>query len=365
MMIRAKLLKPHRWLGLGFAALLFVQGCSGVVVAFRDEFNRALHSAALTVTPAVSTLAMQALTDRVRALHPELGIERIDYPKRADAAYVFRMQAADGAKLRFIAVDPYTGAITRDEPVSRWPVQWLFKLHEQLLAGPTGHIIVGIGAIALLFFTITGPWMWWPGRRFLRRGLTVSLNNGAYRGLRDVHRVGGAVASLVLFISACTGIVLVWLSSFQSFVGTFATVAPRPSPPAIAHTDASLLPIDTVIARAREQIGDAPIKSVRFRAQDRVVAVYSVDVSNTRPRATNQILLNGYTGEILGSYDASVAPLANRTLDWALPIHTGEFLGLPGRVLWLLAALALQALAITGLLQWWQRRQRRRTVTGQ
>ena len=366
MTIRAKLLTPHRWLGLAFAILLFVQGCTGVVVAFRDELNQALHHAALTVVPATAKVPVQALADRVRAAHPQLRLERIEYPEHVDAALVFRMQAADGGDLRFVAVNPHTGAITRDEPVSGWPVQWLYKVHQQLLAGDTGHIIVGISAIALLFFAITGLWMWWPGRRHLRRGLTVSFSNGAYRGFRDAHRVGGALAGSVLFMSACTGIVLVWFSSFQSFAGMFGAVARKPSASVVERSGASLLPIDAVIERARERFGDAPIKSVRFPGlHGRVVSVYFVDVGNSRPRATNQIMLNGYSGETLHTYEAAKAPAANRTLDWVLPVHTGEFLGFPGRILLLLAAVALQALAITGLLQWWQRRQRRRTVTGQ
>jgi sulfite reductase (NADPH) flavoprotein alpha-component len=119
-----------------------------------------------------------------------------------------------------------------------------------------------------------------------------------------------------------------------------------------------------MIARAREHFGDAPIKSVRFPGvHGRVVSVFFVDVGNSRPRATDQIMLNGYTGEPLGVYDATTSPAASRVLDWALPIHTGEFLGLPGRLLFLVAAFALQMLALTGFVQWWQRRQRRRAAT--
>jgi uncharacterized iron-regulated membrane protein len=364
MMFRAKLLKPHRWLGLAFAALLFVQGCTGVVVAFRDELNHALHSEALTVAPRTATRTIQDMAEEVRALHPQLGIERIEYPQQDDEALIFRMQTTDGGDLRYIAIDPYSGVVTRDEPVVRWPVQWIYKLHQELLTGAIGHNIVGIVAVTLLFFVVTGLWMWWPGRRNLRRGLTLSFKHGPQRSVRDLHRVGGALAAVVLFFTSCTGIVLIWSAPIRTALSTVATVTVRPTPKVAERSDA-LLPIDTVVARAREQSGNAPIKSVRFPGlHGRVVSVYFVDVGNSRPRATDQIVFDGYSGETLGTYDASTAAPVSRALDWALPIHTGEWLGLPGRILFLLAAVALQALAITGLLQWWQRRQRRRSVTG-
>lgn len=360
MMFRAKLLKPHRWLGLGFAVLLFMQGCTGMVVAFRDELNDALHRSALTVIPMGAMRTVQSLAEMVRARHPQLDIERIEYPQHTDGALVFRMQAVGGGQLRYIAVDPYSGIVTRDKPVSGWPVEWLYRLHQQLAAGDTGHIVIGIEAVALLFFVITGPWMWWPGRRNLRRGLTVSFSHGPQRSVRELHRAGGAIAAVVLFFTSLTGIALVWPNPVRKTVGTFSSVVIKTAPAVAERAGVPFLPVDQLVARAREQFGDAHLKSVRFPGgHGRVVAAYFVG-TNPRPRATDQIHMNAYTGETLAIYDATRVPAASRALDWALPIHTGEFLGFPGRIVFVLAAIALQMLTLTGVWQWWQRRQRRR-----
>jgi uncharacterized iron-regulated membrane protein len=46
--------------------------------------------------------------------------------------------------------------------------------------------------------------------------------------------------------------------------------------------------------------------------------------------------------------------------DWLLPIHSGEWLGLPGRLLSWSAALALVVMGISGYGLWVIRRMRRR-----
>jgi uncharacterized iron-regulated membrane protein len=54
----------------------------------------------------------------------------------------------------------------------------LIDLHDNLLAGPTGRKVNGIGAIALLVLAATGLAIWWPGIRTWRRSLTLQRNVG-------------------------------------------------------------------------------------------------------------------------------------------------------------------------------------------
>src|SRR5690349_5887853 len=139
MAFRTTLVSWHRWLGLAFALFLLSQGLTGAIMVFRDELNLALHSNALRVVPGPTLHGLQSMLDTVRSAHPQLLVERVQYPKHSDEAFVVRMQARDGSDLRYIAVNPYTGAITRDAPVAAWPVEWLYQLHHQLLLGGAGE----------------------------------------------------------------------------------------------------------------------------------------------------------------------------------------------------------------------------------
>jgi ferredoxin-NADP reductase/uncharacterized iron-regulated membrane protein len=355
--LRPKLVSLHRWIGLTVGALLLLQGLTGAAMVFRDELNHALHYSALTVVPAGPTLPVQKLLDEVHALHPALNVLRIEYPKRADEAFWFRMEAPGGGAIRYVSVDPYRGTITRDAPLLDWPAHWLFELHQELLLGSAGENIVGTEAVALLALAILGPLLWWPGRRRMRSGFSVTFGAGGYRGMRDLHRVTGVIIALVLITTACTGILVVWRTAAQNVAAKMMTMAIRPSPKVAQRAGVPLLAVDEFVARAHAKYGESLVKSVRFPGgHGRVVAVYLQAAGTVRPRATDQIWYDGYTGAQLGSYEAAALPAGTTFLDWTLPVHTGQALGFPGRLLFFAGGLGLAGLGLTGFVQWILRR---------
>jgi uncharacterized iron-regulated membrane protein len=354
---RSTLVAFHRWVGLIFGLFLFVQGLTGVAIVFRDDLNRALHHEAMTVAPSGAPLPMQQLLEVVRKAHPEGDVLRIDYPKRPTDAVYFRVENRDHSALRFVSVDPYRGLVTRDGTLSAWPVQWLFELHQELLVGDVGENLVGITGLALLCITLTAPFVWWPGRRQLKRSLGVTLKAGAYRGFRDLHRVGGILIVIVLFCSATTGLITIYRKEIQPVVAAFAPIHERPAPKVAKRADVPLLPLDQIVADARNRYGGSPVRNVRFPGgSGRVVVVYLEPRGTDRPRASDQLWFNAYTGEVLGKYEAASLPGGNLFFDWMLPIHTGQAFGIVGRVIFLSAALLLSGLALTGFLQWLLRR---------
>lgn len=365
MTTRSVLVTCHRWVGLTFGVLLFLQGLTGAVIAFRDELNRAIHHDALVIEPLEAYLPVQTLIETVRRAHPQLYVERIEYPEHRDQSLMFRLETKGGAHQRYIAVDPYRGIITRDAATHGWPAHWLFWIHQQLLAGHTGENIIGIMGIALLFLAITAPFVWWPGRRNLKRGFTVSVSAGKYRGLRDLHRVVGIFVVVLLLLWSSTGTVVVWKSEIQAMLARSVSMVSKPAPKVPERADEQLLTLDEIIDAGRKRYGDAPIKNVRFPGgHGRVVAIFFATPSTTRPRASDQIWLDGYTASTLGVYEAGALPTGNVVLDWMLPIHSGEVFGVVGRVLFLLGALCLSGLAVTGVWQWFERRRLRSLPIG-
>ncbi|WP_375293495.1 PepSY domain-containing protein [Novosphingobium sp. G106] len=74
------------------------------------------------------------------------------------------------------------------------------------------------------------------------------------------------------------------------------------------------------------------------------------------------VMLEAGSGRILSTYDAANGPLANRILDSAFPVHSGEAAGLPGRILVALAGLSLPLLYATGLWAWLRRRRINKSI---
>ncbi len=62
------------------------------------------------------------------------------------------------------------------------------------------------------------------------------------------------------------------------------------------------------------------------------------------------------TGRLLASYNAAQASLSTRVWNFKYNFHTGEFLGLPIKILWLLLALLPSFFSISGLYLWRKRK---------
>jgi uncharacterized iron-regulated membrane protein len=81
-----------------------------------------------------------------------------------------------------------------------------------------------------------------------------------------------------------------------------------------------------------------------------------------KPRATDHVWVDRCTAQVLAKKEADTALAGNLIFDWLLPIHAGEWLGLPGRILAVIGALALAGFGITGYVLWIARKTKTRKV---
>src|SRR5207247_1159807 len=72
-----------------------------------------------------------------------------------------------------------------------WLVSNLLDLHDNLLAGPTGRQVNGLGALAVLALAVTGLVIWWPGIKTWRRSLTLHRGVGWKRLTWHLHSMIG------------------------------------------------------------------------------------------------------------------------------------------------------------------------------
>mgnify|MGYP001308250205 CR=1 FL=1 len=239
---RTTLLKLHRWVGLAFAALLLVQGLSGALLVFREEIEGVIHPA-LAVMPAETRVPVQSMVDTVREAAPRATLQRIKFAEDPARAAMFVMRLEDDAPW-IVAVDPYNGRIVRAGSYAAWPGEWLFRLHDALLAGKTGEIIVSIEGIALVFLVGFGVVIWWPGRRRLKSGFRILTGQGADRTVRTAHRAVGAAIGIVLVMSGMTGAHLIHRAALQPYL----PVVPRPKFEVALSPETPLRPVDTLLA---------------------------------------------------------------------------------------------------------------------
>jgi uncharacterized iron-regulated membrane protein len=349
-------LKLHRWIGLVVGLFLVVQGLTGASLVFRDAIERIIHPA-LVVKTGPARLPAQALLDAVAKRHPGADIVRAEFPDAADQAVQMRWTIK---QQRWVsAVDPFTGAIVADGPALSWPMEWIFNLHEQLLAGPVGETLIGIEGLALLFMALTGLFYWWPGAGRLRQGFRVRVRGSADLRWRTLHREVGAGVALILLMSATTGVLMVWKEPLRDALKAVATVQKRPAPK-VGKQAGAMVPVDALIAKAQARYGASRLRQLRFSSGGRVVAVYLDGTKTIRADGTTQAYYNRYDGTELGQYVAGTLPAASEFIDWLYTLHTGLWGGTITQALMVLVGLTLAGMAASGLWLWYSRTSRRR-----
>lgn len=348
---KQQVLALHRWLGLLIGALLLLQGASGASMLLRDYLEPLIHPE-LQLIPAPRQVAVQTLADTVTSANEGYQIDRVAFPRRNDRGIVFRMSASDSGEKLLVAVDPYRGQILRQGGLGAWPFELMKELHEYLLAGSTGELIIGFVGLGLLFMASSGLAAWWPaGSRF---AAGFSLVRGKSRAVfwRSLHRATGGAIALVLVFSAATGTLMIFKDTLRAALSLAGEVIPKPSVDIAAEAGRHLLPIDTVVDAARARHGATPLRELRFFAQGRGVSIYLDAPDSNRPLATKLLAFDLYTGEERGSYIAGNNPVGNEIVDWLFPLHTGAAGGLPHRILLLLGGLSLVLLSASGIWLW-------------
>jgi uncharacterized iron-regulated membrane protein len=116
-----------------------------------------------------------------------LSIGRLQSPGQA-----ISLSLKDGKRLRNRFINPYTGADLGDAvPTGIRLVSKLLELHDDLLAGKTGRMVNGVGALLLVVIALTGMVVWWPGIKTWRLGLSVRRKVGWQRFTWDLHKMIG------------------------------------------------------------------------------------------------------------------------------------------------------------------------------
>ena len=125
----------------------------------------------------------------------------------------------------YVVLMSLTGSIIvfRNELSGWFPIEWLVKLHENLLLGEKGRLVNGIGAIAVTTVCLTGAIIWWPGLKNWRRSLQIRWGSRLARFNWDAHRALGGWCFLFVLMWGISGL---YFSFPQAFYAPASLVDP-------------------------------------------------------------------------------------------------------------------------------------------
>ncbi|WP_175796932.1 PepSY-associated TM helix domain-containing protein [Burkholderia ambifaria] len=360
--MRTVWLRVHLWLGLTVGALLSVIGLTGSVLVFYTNLDEAFelpvtqHPALRTDTPtyeSVVQLLKHTWPDRTRGW-------RLELPAGASPLVRARYyQPAEKAGKAFapllVWVDPGSMRVVHHAFWGDTPMTWLYDLHYTLLMDGVGRLIVGCLGLVALISVGSGLYLWWPRRRNFRVALTVRFNASRQRTTYDLHKIGGVYLLPVVAVLIVTGVLLDMPETFNPVIGR---ASPLFVPPVCRSTPGPRrISLDEALGVARRRFPDAaprwletpdgPQGCYRFRLHRQA------EPGSRFPATT--VWVDAYTGAVVGARDVTAQSAGDTFVAWLHPLHSGQALGIPGRLVVLVSGLAFPLLFITGILRWRQK----------
>ncbi|HTW63589.1 MAG TPA: PepSY-associated TM helix domain-containing protein [Bryobacteraceae bacterium] len=307
--LRKALFQIHLWTGVALGLYVLMISVTGSAIVFRNELYTSLWPGPKTVAISGPRLTNAQLREAARRAYPRYSLSWIWDAKQPDQAIEIWLNRNGHRKERLF--NPYTGEdLGESHPYSIQVLAWVADLHINLLAGPRGRVVNGVGAMFVVLLAITGAVLWWPGVRAWRRALVIRRGSNWKRFNWELHSVIGFWMLPLMLMFGVVGIYAGFPRPFQVLVNK------------IAPLDVYRLLPEASIAPARDFVlvddpANSPLERPRF----------------ARPKLS--------TGD--------------KVIRWFSYLHFGNFGGWLSKAIWVVLGLAPAFLFVTGMLMWWNR----------
>ena len=347
----------HLWLGLATGLVVFIISVTGALYIFEEEIRgftqKDFRYVALQTKPFVgldhiiSNFEKLSPKDQLRLIRIEDGIPNatVEITTKKGIVYYF---------------NPYNAGLIK-KGGEDW-LQVVEHIHTSLLLGKTGKFIMQWSVVIFVLMLITGLVLWFPGQmRLLKQSLTIKRKASFKRLNYDLHNVLGFYASVVLLVTALSGLYFAFKEVKNA--ASFFTGSKLGQGKSIVL--AKPIQIDSVPVRYNKIYTEAKIKypgaistsfSLRGKGELRLRMIYPYRWA----RNQNTFFYKEATGTMTRAKlykDFNGADLIEAT---NYDLHTGRLLGLPNKILSFLAALVAASLPITGFIIWWKKRKKPR-----
>jgi uncharacterized iron-regulated membrane protein len=225
--LRRALFQVHLWSGIALGFYILMMSVTGSVLVYSNELFRAATSEPIVSKGPGTLLTDDQLAEAARHQYLGYQVVRITRARNLDQAVDVTLRRGDEVKHRMF--DPRSGSDLGDSiPIGIWLVSKLLDLHDNLLAGPTGRKVNGVGALALLAVAMTGLAIWWPGIKTWRRSLTLHSGVGWKRFTWHSHSMIGFWSLGFMLVFGVSG-------AYLSFPQVFQDLADRLEPATAAN----------------------------------------------------------------------------------------------------------------------------------
>ncbi|QCO06226.1 PepSY-associated TM helix domain-containing protein [Azospirillum argentinense] len=343
----------HSWLAMPLWAFLFFVCLTGTIAVVSTEIMW-LVNPAMRASGAGEPLPASALIAAAEAAAPGGRVSSLSWGG-SHMAVSARMAMPDGTSTT-AWVNPVSGAVQGLSTGNSF--QSFFRaLHGWLMTFPVGWYLVTLLAIPLLGSLVTGLVVY---KRFWKSFYQPRIRwRQAPRVMwGDLHRVAGTWSIWFIAVISVTSLwFLIYMMLFHLGMGLGGGKAPvllaRDQIPVSAT--APKPDVDAIMASAKAALPDMRLRYLWLpgTAYDPATVAGS---SGQVPLLPDYVRVNPFTAEVIlieGGMEAASGIELTRTIMRAL--HTGDFGGLPVKLVWFAFGLLMTTLVFSGMLIWMKR----------
>lgn len=358
----------HLWLGIGSGIIIVFLGITGCMLSFETEIET-LQTYRHVTPQEQSFLPPSVLKGTATQLLPGKTLHSVLYGSKKEAAQMIFYSGLDYYYVIFM--NPYTGKVLKVKNMDKDFFRIIINGHYYLWLPPNiGQPIVTWATFLFLILLITGIVLWWPrNKAATKQRFKIRWNVRWRRRNYDLHNVLGFYITWVAIFLALSGMVMgfQWFAKSVYWATSGGKTLPEYYEPVshrLASNTASVSAEDKVYQIMKASYKNAETIEVHYAANDSsaIAAGANPDASTywkTDYRYFDQYFLKEIpVSHIYGRYkDASVADkIARMNYD----VHTGEVLGLAGKILAFFASLVAASLPITGFYIWWGKKHKKK-----
>ncbi|WFR99166.1 PepSY-associated TM helix domain-containing protein [Rhizobium tumorigenes] len=371
----------HFFAGLLVIPFMLNLAITGSLYLFKDEIADTFYAHRHIVSDLGPIQSPQQIVDVAVGSIP--GAKVTNYREAASATRSAEVTVAKEGVSTIVYVNPHNGAVL-GKVNSKEEFGWVVKrIHSLEYFGEwTNRIIEIVAGFALVLF-VTGIYLWWP-RQQTGGVLTVRGTPSRRVFWRDLHAVTGAIAGIVIFFLAFSG--LPWSGYWGANVNAWLTAHDLGAPAALwDNVPVSTKVTQDVVARAGWVVENAPVplsdiaaaQAVKPIGLDKAVDImhglgmvrgadlaipstdtgvytashYFGDLGKERT-----VHIDQYSGKPLVDLSYDQYPALGRAIEWGINLHQGQQWGLFNQLVMLATCIAIVLSCVTGVAMWWKRR---------
>lgn len=360
-LLKTSLRRLHLLLALACSLFLISLSISGALLVFAKEIQATINPQYWLISKESRTNLQQSLplAQLAETITTRTG-QNIQFIERAEkplAAWQVRL-----ANKKYLSINPYTGDILLEYSFYNTFYGFVMAWHRWLLYSNDKdekplQIWISIASLVFIIELMLGSYLWAkPKNRMKRLKIRWQAKNRVL--FHQLHGTIGIIFAIPLILIAFSGMAFFWQDATKQIVEwlTLSEVQQhnyqhQPLP------NRGEFQLDKAYDTAHLALDNSEVYRIYLPDSAGSPLALRIKMPN-ESHAYSWSWANPYTGELLSKFDASTTSTATQVWNFKYKLHTGDFIGWPVKVLWLIISLIPSFFVISGIYLWLKRKPR-------